>query len=432
MSRIDESSTREGAAEQPAAEVAEVQGLYGPFAFSEKLLQKIWWRGGFDSGRATLLDGRRIAVVQPGRWNSLGGPDFKQARLRFGDEAEIVGDVELHLRAPDWAAHGHAGDAAYDDVRLHVVLFPPPVGHVTTGAKGKAIPVLALLPLLLHDLEEYAAEEAVERLANRPAAMIVETLGVLPPDELRALIAQYAAERWRQKVHFARLRVQRLGWEEACHQTAMEILGYRFNRTPMLRIAAARPLRDWANPTLSADEVFDREQGRWSLQGIRPANHPRLRLAQYATWARARADWPARAVELAGRLPAIEASEKAGSEAGGVATTGELRRVHRFKALRKTWAENVCAGAIGGTRFDNLMCDGFLPLLAANTNAGGGTARAIWFHWFPGDLPPVLSSALRQLGVFSGRSQPACHGAAQGLLGWLIERENPRASPSAS
>ena len=255
------------------------------------------------------------------------GPDFRGARLCFDDGPEITGDVELHLHAGDWTAH--AQDRAYDGVVLHVVLFPPPAGHVTRGADGHTIPVLALLPLLHHDLEEFAAEEAVESLAGRTAARVQAELAALAATELGALLRMHAATRWRQKVHFARLRVQRFGWDGACHHAALEILGYRFNRAPIAR--------------------------------------------------------------------------------------------------------EICGEALGGTRLDNLVCDGFLPLLAAHTGSepleGLGPLslsnglHGLWFHWFPGDLPPALARSLRELGVFDGRVRPSCHGAAQGLLGWLIERE---------
>jgi len=45
------------------------------------------------------------------------------------------------------------------------------------------------------------------------------------------------------------------------------------------------------------------------------------------------------------------------------------------------------------------------------------------FIWWPGDLPPRLAQVLRTLEVFSGRTRPASHGVAQGLLGWALERE---------
>jgi hypothetical protein len=89
-------------------------------------------------------------------------------------------------------------------------------------------------------------------------------------------------------------------------------------------------------------------------------------------------------------------------------------------AWREGLADTVCGGAIGGTRLDNLICDGLLPLLAAQS---GRELHDLWFHWFVGDLPGFLTSGLRQLGYFDARTQPACHGAAQGLLGWLLARE---------
>ena len=394
--------------------VAEMQGLDGAFSFAEKLLQKIWLRGDFDRSAAVTVDGRRVHIAHPGKWNLLGGPDFTGARLRLGDAADrdLVGDVEVHLRAADWDAHGHARDPAYDGVVLHVVLFPPTQPHATLGAGGRAIPVLALLPLLHRALEEFAADEAVETLANRPLSRVTEELGALAAAELAVLLGRQAATRWRQKVHFARLRVHRLGWESACHHTALEILGYRFNRAPMLRIAGEWPLERWASGGVDPVALFTAEAKGWSLQGVRPANHPRTRLRQYAAWVRAHADWPVRLLALAPSLPLI-------AVAGG--TTREIRRAHHLPELRERIAAEICGGAIGGTRLDNLVCDGVLPLLAAHADC---ESEGLWHHWFAGDLPPSITGGLRQLGCFDGRAHPACHGTAQGFLGWLIENES--------
>ncbi len=354
----------------PADAVAEIQGLYGPFSFPEKLLQKIWQRGEYDRAKAATTDGRPVQVLHPGKWNLLGGPDFRGARLRLAQGEVITGDVELHLHAEGWAEHGHASDRAYDDVVLHVVLFPPEVGHATQGAGGM-IPVLVLLPLLLHDLEEFAAEDAVENLANRPISHVQELLGAMGAEDLMSLLRRNAERRWRQKVHFARLRVQRLGWEAACHHAALEILGYRFNRAPMLRIASAHPLGEWAEGAVDPEFVYAEETGLWSLQSVRPANQPRTRLRQYAAWIAASPDWPRRLIALKEVLPAATA----------MAPTTVARRVHRFGALRDRILAEICAVAVGGTRFDNLVCDGFLPLLAVETAADLG---GLWWHWFPG------------------------------------------------
>lgn len=392
--------------------MAEIQGLYGPFTFSEKLFQRIWLQGDFDRVRAMTAEGRRVRVLYPGKWNLLGGPDFKGARLDFGDGGIRTGDVELHLHAADWVAHRHAHDPAYDGVILHVVLFPPPAGTRTIGAGGREIPVLPLLPWLHHDLEEYAAEAAVEQLADRPASRVLDELGALPAEALSDMLQAHAKRRWEQKVHFARLRVQRLGWEAACHHTALEILGYRFNRAPMLRIAGQWPLAAWAARDFGAqvETLYAAEADTWTVQGVRPANHPRTRLSQYAAWVAARPDWPTR-LERAGEvLVAIPEAM----------TTGDARRAFGFTQRREEMAGAICAEAVSGTRFDNLVCDGFLPLLEAR---GGRHGFGYWQHWFAGDMPPAVVANLRALGMFAGRNHPARHGVAQGLLGWLIETE---------
>jgi len=399
--------------------VAEVQGLYGPFTFSERLLQKIWLHGEFDAARAVLEDGRPLRVVHPGRWNLLGGPDFRDARLSLGG-CEETGDVELHLYAGDWAAHAHGADPAYDHVVLHVVLFPLPVSGAARRADGRPLPTLVLLPLLLHDLEEYAAEEAVAALASRADWCAAEELARLPAAEVRAVLQGRAEERWRQKVDFAQRRIGRLGWNEACHHAALEILGFRFNRVPMLRTAVRAPLADWAEGRADPAVLFAAEAAAWSLQGVRPANHPRQRLRQYAAWTRARPDWPARLEQAAGEIPDFMAA----------AGTPAVRQSCRLAALRDRLADDVAAGVIPGTRLDNLVCDGFLPLLAARTRR---RFLLPWFHWFAGDLPPRLRLALRALAICDGRSQPACHGLAQGLLGWMLAREcAPEAAAGAA
>ncbi len=401
--------------EQPGRDlaVAEIQGLYGPFTFGERLLQKIWLRGEFDAANAVAEDGRAVRVDHPGRWNLLGGPDFLHARLHIGGQ-EMAGDVELHLHAGDWAAHGHADDRAYDHVVLHVTLFPPAAGEQARRADGSPIATLTLLPLLLHDLEEYAAEDAVEALANRTDWRSVEELSHLPAGKTCAVLRAQAQERWRLKARFALRRAERLGWAEACHHTALEILGYRFNRTPMLKTAARAPLADWAAGRADADALFAAEAAAWSLQGVRPANHPRRRLAQYAAWTRARPDWPERLAGLAAGFPAAH-------EAGAPEPTARARKRLGLSALRIRLAGEIAGDSVGGTRLDNLVCDGFLPLLAAGTERD---LFPVWFHWFAGDVPPRLVAALRSLSVFDGRTQPACHGLAQGLLGWMLARES--------
>ncbi|MFZ9745780.1 MAG: DUF2851 family protein [Opitutaceae bacterium] len=397
------------------ASLAEYQGLYGGFLFPEKLLQKIWWRGDFERAALATAAGCPVRVLDPGRWNHLAGPDFLGARIAFGANSPVTGDIEVHLDTRDWDAHGHARDPAYAGVLLHVVLFPPAAGLVTRGWAGAEIPVAALLPLLHRGLEEFAADDAVESLAGDAWLGLVEALAALPVADLRRELEAQAARRWAQKVRFAGLRLRRLGWDAACHHSALEVLGYGANRAPMLRLAAAFPRVDWVQGRIDPAVAWTAEEGAWRVQGVRPANQPARRLFTYAAWQRRAPAWPGWFRSWAeGRPPAEAAGE-----------TGVERRRLALRRVREELAAGLGLPGRAGGRFDNLVTDALLPLAAAE---GGAGLHPWWFHWFLGDAPAGVRLALRRLGVADGRTQPQCHGLAQGLLGWLLEREAAKCS----
>jgi hypothetical protein len=391
-------------------QLAEMQGLYGPFTLTERVVQKIWLRGDFDRTRLTLVDGRPLEIRTVGIWNLLGGPDFREARLVI-DGRNLTGDIEVHFHVADWRAHQHESDRAYGNVALHVVLFPPGPGErPARRCDGADIPTLVLLPHLHRDLEEYASDDALEVITARDAWEKFAGLAATPPAELPALLRRKATDRWQQKVRFAKTRIERVGWEAAAHCTALEILGYRLNRAAMLTVATRFPLETWS-AGFDVARVYAESGAQWQAQGVRPANHPRTRLRQYLAWAVARPDWPHRLVGIAAKLPAC------GLEA---MPTTVARAAFGLARLREGFARDLTGGAVGGTRLDTLVCDGFLPLVAAKT---GREPAAVWFHWFLGDVPDQVRSALPKLGVAGRGAQPLCHGWGQGLLGWVLEAE---------
>jgi Protein of unknown function (DUF2851). len=406
--------------------LAELTGLHGAFVFPERLLQQIWLRGDFDARALRLRDGRPLKLVRRGRWNRLGGPDFRDAEMRVGEGALAEtwrGDVEVHLRATDWDQHGHASDPAYARVVLHVVLFPAP-REWTRGVAGARIPILELLPLLERDLEAYAEEAAVEALAGRPYSRLRAALMNTPSEILSREVERHAVRRWAHKVSLARRRIGTAGWEEACHRGALEVLGYRPNRAPMLALAERWPLEAWKSGRISADEAWKEEEPNWHRGGVRPANQPRARLAQYCEWVRARPDWPARLARLGtelGSLASMGGAEK-GAGAGGLRAR---RRMGRLGMWRKRLAEEVAAGAVGGTRFETIVCDSWLPLLAARAEVEGadGVVAGLerwWRDWTPGDAPAELLRLAREFEVGGLQAgEPLSQGDLQGLLGWL-------------
>ena len=391
-------------------EVSEAPGLYGTFKVEEKLIQKIWHDQEFIKGKLQTSDGRELKIINPGNWNlAEEGPDFKDAELSFGGSV-ISGDIEVHFEERDWQKHGHDRDQTYSKVILHIVLYPPQNSKQTPAlnSMGK-IPTLVLLPYLLKSVEEYAEEAAMEKLAGVSSASSIPKNFPENWNEVREM----ARERWRKKCLYAQKRLHSTGWEVACHQWFLEVLGYRRNRAPMAKIALRFPLKVWMEG-LNPEDVYSSETD-WKLRGSRPANHPRKRLEQYAQIMKIRPNW-------------MEKLKSRDFQSNSQATKENLissRKALGLKIHEKEFADEVLGGSIGGTRLHTLMVDACLPLWSVQNQKD---IFETWFHWTAGDIPSNFRSWCREKGL-TNRSNPFCNGLAQAIIQGSIDSAS---SPSSS
>ncbi|MGJ8654293.1 MAG: DUF2851 family protein [Opitutaceae bacterium] len=388
--------------------VKEIQGLYGPFTLTERVVQKIWLRQDFNRDSLQTVCGKRIEVTDPGRWNLLEGPDFKGARIAF-DGVLFTGDVEVHFSPSDWHLHHHEKNPNFDGVLLHVVLYP--AGEDEPQVKtmsGTVPPVLVLLPLLERDLEAYATDEALLEMEKvEDLDWLVEFLG--KPAALRKqIVADKAAERWRHKARFARKRLEAANWTEVCHQMCLEVLGYSRNRAPMSRIALEYPIESMASGEICADALYESQVGAWKLSGLRPVNHPKRRLAQYLELLQHAPEWPLQFKQILANLPELET--------GG--QTSVLRRHAAFKRLSDQLRLELFGGLIGEKRFHTMMVDAFLPLAHS---AEILDAYRQWLHWWGGDHPHAVGHFLKHAEL-TGKGQPLSNGLVQGALALFLKR----------
>ncbi|MFQ3224639.1 MAG: hypothetical protein ACI8Z5_000890 [Lentimonas sp.] len=389
-------------------QVEEMQGLYGPFTLTERVVQKIWLRQDFATAGMLTVSGQSLLVKDPGRWNLQEGPDFKEARLLI-DGVEVIGDVEVHFNVSDWHSHQHELDRNFDRVVLHLVLHPErrnPNPVVTS--KGHAPEVLYLMPLLNRDLETYAMDEALLQLEQQDELEWVAQFIERPVAERLRILRERAAARWSQKLKYAQQRLQAEGWEAACHSYALEVLGYARNRAPMLRLAAKSPLAEWSSGDVSVDERFAQEADNWKLNGLRPANHPRRRLAQYMEIVQQQPNWPDRLAECLKVFPRVDAEMH----------TAAFRKTVGLPQLRAALGESVFSSVLADTRLNTLVVDAILPLATA---AGLIDGQAYWMHWSPGDSPDALRRFLKHAGV-TNRQNPQGNGWNQGALALFLER----------
>ena len=196
---------------------------------SEKALSTLWRRSPSLPDGLTTQDGRRLRVLYAGRSNPREGPDFLDARLAAESGEMIVGDVELHVRAPDWYGHGHHLDPNYNGVILHVVLTHRG-RRDTRQQSGAAAPVASLGPLVGE------LERAGQETEPPPSS-----LQVLDDDALAEALDSAGDARFAARTQGMRLELRRTPPDEVAHQAIMEGLGYASNRRPFRELGVRVP-----------------------------------------------------------------------------------------------------------------------------------------------------------------------------------------------
>ncbi len=107
-------------------------------------LAALWAAGAWRGRPLRTESGVTYTVLYEGRRGGGPGPDFRDAVLQGADGSRVYGDVELHVRASSWHAHGHAADPRYNGVVLHAVLRVAGGERKSPLANGTTTPVVVL------------------------------------------------------------------------------------------------------------------------------------------------------------------------------------------------------------------------------------------------------------------------------------------------
>lgn len=197
---------------------------------TERTLVALWERQRFD--RSALVDsaGRPLTVVFRGWPNRGPGPDFRQAILADGAGNLIRGDVELHVAAGDWSAHGHHRDPGYDEVVLHVVLGPAGAGPITL-ASGRTAPTVVLRgPVLPPDGPDELPDDCRDAAGEWDAGALLGVLDRAGDRRLRIKADRFEAELAARDA------------AEVLYTGLLEALGYAANVRPFRTVAERAPL----------------------------------------------------------------------------------------------------------------------------------------------------------------------------------------------
>jgi hypothetical protein len=240
--------------------LAEDGGPSVPRHVDERLVQVIWQEQMVRGAELKTAGGKRLEVIETGRWNTGRGPDFLGARIRLAG-VEISGDVEIHVHSEDWRRHGHHQDFEYNTVILHVFLGARDDRPYDEKQNGDRLERLALEHSLDPDLDTIRQTVNVDDYPyGRPASIGLchDQFIRLPETQVRRFFGAAGRARMEEKV--ARLKAQRQAASPAqlLYQALLVAQGYKSNKTLYFLLAKRVPLID-LKPLLEDVEPADRE-----------------------------------------------------------------------------------------------------------------------------------------------------------------------------
>ena len=200
---------------------------------TEQLLQFIWQFRYFNYAELTTSGGESLQIIHPGNHNNNQGPDFLNAKIKCGNTV-LAGNIEVHIRASEWEAHGHSKDPNYQNVILHVVLREDKKLNLP-------FPTLVL-------------EERLSALLLEKYDRMMQVQRFIPCEEHLPAIAPLIIDSWKGRLFIERLQDRATvihcmlkendhHWEESFWQLLARNFGVPINSDAFERIAQTLPLR---------------------------------------------------------------------------------------------------------------------------------------------------------------------------------------------
>lgn len=200
-----------------------------------ELIYHYLWKHKVFGQPLTTVNGESLSVQSPGRHNEDSGPDFSDARITIGGQ-KWVGNVEIHVKASDWYAHGHDRDRAYDSVILHVVAVDDARVRRQDGREVPQV-VVTMPPGFFMTYARLTADLKGTRCSS--------LLAELPPMVKTDWLESLAIERLHHKARRLLDYNTQAGndWEQAVFTAVARGLGFGLNGQPFEMLAKSLPLK---------------------------------------------------------------------------------------------------------------------------------------------------------------------------------------------
>jgi len=258
-------------------------------------------------------DNKNICILSPGFRNISTGPDYFNARIEI-DHIQWAGNVEIHVKTSDWKKHHHHYDTSYTNIILHVV-----------WENDESISGSGPQNIFLLELKNFISPDHL----NACQQWVHSGKGTLPCSEHFIRLNEMECCSWLEKMSVERLeeRVNSLkkkfeffnyDWNQLLYTLLLEAFGFHVNSIPCFQLSARVPLSVMLKECDSlfrldtlllgaSGLVYEMPHGSyrhhiiqeyeflkekyslenmsehtWKCSGIRPANHPVVRMLQFS------------------------------------------------------------------------------------------------------------------------------------------------------
>ncbi len=277
---------------------------------NEDFLYFVWEEIVPDLRNLTTTKGKKLTVINPGLRNKSSGPDYFNAMIKL-DDLCWAGNVELHLHSSDWLLHHHQLDRSYQNIILHVVWKSD---HSEIDARFDTL-----------EISNYIPQDIIQS-----GKKFISTYGTELPctpyqpqtDSIMAchILENMSAERLKERTNILEKKFIyfEYNWQQLFYSVILESFGFHVNTLPMFQLsekvnfnmlikekdsyfrlysllAGASSLLYEMEPSDERNNIIQEfeylknkyrieplPEGSFKIHGIRPSNHPLIRLAQFS------------------------------------------------------------------------------------------------------------------------------------------------------
>ncbi len=217
-----------------------------PRRVREEAVVSIWMEQPWAPHPVRDVKGKMVEIISPGWLKGGAGPDFCDALFRYNNGAIEKGDVEIHVRSSDWLRHKHFRDPAYNDTRLHVVLYCDSKNDPRTVNSGEALIEIELANVCAGVIDRIRSRSPVKQsIAN--LALITgkcsEALANLGASNAFQIIEAAGEARMEFKSKRYLAAIKKGVGEEELYQGILEALGYQAFKIQFGRVAREATLK---------------------------------------------------------------------------------------------------------------------------------------------------------------------------------------------